>query len=258
MPALHSFRATKPLVDELHLLFGNPPGKILSNGLPDLGLNCFAKAFVTGFLARLQGLEVDFVIGRALWLHGDGRRASPFLIDPHAWVGTRHGFVLDLSIHALNGWNYITAGCRPFDGATQPVVRITNNRKKFDLVRSGRSPWEPGLQLFYQANAHEAFGFESIHHIGRTINSPHGRQIASRYPAQNVFAKAILHLHGLLDESRTPFGNCPQAEAWEQLANWKVDAVGALAEAFQLPPSLAAHAAATDSIMGCAPSCEAA
>src|ERR1043166_3484514 len=46
------FHVTRPLLDDLHLLLANTPGKILSNGLADLGLNCYAKAFVTGFLAR--------------------------------------------------------------------------------------------------------------------------------------------------------------------------------------------------------------
>jgi len=215
------------LLDDLHLLFANPPGKILANGLPDLGLNCYAKAFVTTFLARLQGIPADFVAGRVLYTPVT-TQPFPFLIDPHAWTGTRDGLVIDLSIHELNGWRRVAAGCVPMAGASSPAVRFTAKPEEFEALLASSPQLPRGLHIFYQGQALERFAFKLIHRIGETINSPHGRRIAARYPGNNVIAKAILHLHGLIEGTRESFEGYTQENAWDRLAAWPVDAVAEL------------------------------
>jgi hypothetical protein len=217
------------VLEDLHLLFANPPGKILSNGLPDLGLNCYAKAYITTFLARLQGIELDFITGRALYVPST-TEPFPFLIDPHAWAGTRDGLVVDLSIHQLNGWSRVAAGCYAAAGTSNPVVLFTARPDQFDELLKGCPRLPPGLHVFYHGRVLEKFSFETLHRIGQTINSPHGRRIAARHPGNNVFAKAILHLHGLVTGTREPLaGDRTQEEAWDRLAEWDVDAVSELA-----------------------------
>jgi len=215
------------VIDDLHLLFANPPGKLLANGVPDLGLNCYAKAFVTTFLARLQGIPADFVMGRVLYAPVT-TQPFPFLIDPHAWTGTRDGLVIDLSIHELNGWGRVAAGCVPVAGVSSPTVNFTVGADKFKSLLTNFPRLPLGLHIFYQGTMLERFAFKVIHRIGETINSPHGRRIAARYPGDNVIAKAILHLHGLVEGTRDSFEGCTQENAWDRLAAWPVDAVAKL------------------------------
>jgi hypothetical protein len=58
------------------------------------------------------------------------------------------------------------------------------------------------------------------------IHSPFSDQVSERFPRDDeIYAKAILHLSGVLERSRHSLRAVPQWEAWEQIAKLPTGAI---------------------------------
>lgn len=216
------------LLPELRLLFEAHRGNTLANGNADAGFNCYAKAFVSVYLARLQGLPASLCEGRALLAWVRPQPCMAYRIDPHAWAGLPGGRVLDLSINHFDGRKYFTTGHCAIHEAEPIAALATSEALRFDTVMNQARALPFGVHLFYHLVREYPFEFERLQIGAEAVNSPPTRALAANRGAANLLARAILHLHGLLTDKRAPLPTAVQAEAWEMLAAWDVDAVAEL------------------------------
>lgn len=222
-------RITEGLLLELKLLFENPGGAALANGMIDAGFNCFSKALVTSFLAQLQGFETHFCSGQALVAWVRPQPWTAYHIDPHAWVITKAGRIMDLSITELDGQKYFTAGHTPLPDRTAAITpRCTFSAKRFQNSVASVSQLSVGAHAFYYEQKRNAVTFDDLNDAGMKVNSPPTKAILARWPNDNVLAKAILHSHLVLTGERSPLRGQSQIEAWMQLADWRIDALAEL------------------------------
>lgn len=221
---IRTLQINRRMLEELRLLFDNRRGGKLPNGLVDFGFNCYAKAFVTVFLARMQGIEAQACAGKAFlaWIRPKPSRA--YLIQPHAWTRAITGAIIDLSINQVEGRDFFTSGHEVIDGL-QPVNAQPVSQLEFDRLVSSPPRLPMGSHVFYHAERLNGLSFEVLGKAAAHINSPPTREIAGRYPRNNVIAKAVLHLHGLVAGDREPLQAFNQDDAWAQLARWDVDAM---------------------------------
>lgn len=218
-------RITAGALEDLRLLFENTRGGILPNGKIDAGFNCYAKAFVTVYLARLQGLAADHCAGRAFLAWAQPGRTIAGIIEPHAWAGLRSGVAIDLSINRFEGANFVTTGHVPVQGEPGVSARTAANVREFAAMQAQLPHLPPGVHVCYYAQRSLRFRFDELRRAGKLINSPPTRAIAARYGKNDVLAKAVLHLHGVALGERGRLAASSQADAWDELARWEIDAM---------------------------------
>jgi hypothetical protein len=218
-------RITAGALEDLRLLFENTRGGVLPNGKIDAGFNCYAKAFVTVYLARLQGLPADHCAGRAFLVWAQPGRTIAGIIEPHAWAGLRSGASIDLSINRFEGANFLTTGHAPLSGEPVVLVRTTSNAQEFSAMQAELSQLPLGVHLRYHVKGSVRFRFDELRRAGKTINSPPTRAIAARYGRNDVVAKAVLHLHWVATGERDRLSAASQDDAREALARWDIDAM---------------------------------
>ncbi len=220
-----ALQLTPGLFAGLRLLFEHPAGGTLPNGNVDLGYNCFAKGFVTAWLARLQGIAADHYAGRALVAWVRPQPSTGHRIDPHAWAGVWPGTVLDLSITNLDGREFYSAGHEPVPGIVPVSAHAVGNSERFEELHKSPPPLPLGAHVFYHATLFAPFDFSAARIGPERLNSPPTKEIAARYPGNPVVAKAILHLHRVALGEHPPLTARSQEEAWEMLARWNVNVV---------------------------------
>lgn len=222
------FFITSALLAEIGLLFDNRSGGTLPNGYIDAGYNCYAKAFVTSYLARLQGLEADLHEGRGLMVLARGENSLASRVDPHAWATLRSNGVIDLSIGNFGGRRHFTCGHRPLKDAAPVRARLANSAQEFERFFCFLPSLPRGGYLFLHSRRRRPFRFADIREVMPPINSPPTRAFVDRYLGTPVIAKAVLHLHHVIGGRRATLPVRNQDEAWARLAAWPVDALGEL------------------------------
>ena len=216
------------LLPELGRLFNNRRGPELPNGHADLGFNCRAKAFVAMYLARLRGLPVDICRGELLVAEKGADRYYSYHIAPHAWVGSPTASVIDLSMRDFQDRKFLPViGGNALD-QTPWHVAVTAEAMKFQEFGRDCPRLADGAHMLYWMNEIRVFRFEELAMGGRAVTSEATREIAARYPGNNVIAKAILHLHTVAKGTRFSLVAETQKKAWDELARWQIDAVDAL------------------------------
>ncbi|MEO5960883.1 MAG: hypothetical protein ABIZ49_12590 [Opitutaceae bacterium] len=217
-------RIVPSLLEEMQLLFEAPSEAPLPNGNVDAGFNCYAKAFTTVYLARLQGIAADHCAGRALlvWVQETGRLAGT--IEPHAWAGVRSGGAIDLSINNFRGAKFFSVGHVPVAEALTVTTQSTFDAREFEHLKASSSALPVGAYLFYHSQARRFFNFSRLREPMFLLNSPPTLALMERHGKNAVLAKALLHLHWLLTGQRQPMEVSDQNEAWSTLASWRIDA----------------------------------
>ena len=219
---------TPALLDELSLLFENAKGGPLPCEATDAGFNCYAKAFVTCYLARLQGIAAEHCDGKAfLVLEREGVSLT-CEIEPHAWAGSRWGVVFDLSINHVFGRNHITAGHAQLPAVDTVVTHVTTDVRQFERWCAPVRELTDGDHLCLHLMRCEKFRFGDLQRGAQRVKSPPTQAIAARYKDNNVLAKAILHLHWLVSGRCEPLRSRTQDAAWDYLAAWQVEPVSEL------------------------------
>ncbi|MBI4622854.1 MAG: hypothetical protein HY736_06465 [Verrucomicrobia bacterium] len=220
------------LLDELSLLFENAKGGPLPYEATDAGFNCYAKAFVTCYLARLQGIAADHCDGRAFLVLKRPENLLTCEIEPHAWSGSRWGEAFDLSINHFVGQNYITAGHVPLAGVKPVVTHVTADARQYARWCTSGGELPDGSHLILHLMRWERFRFGDLQRGAQRVKSPPTQAIAARYKNNNVLAKAILHLHWLVGGRCEPLRSRTQDAAWDYLAAWQVEPVRELRAAW--------------------------
>jgi hypothetical protein len=227
-------KISPPLLRDFGLLFDTPAGARLPNGHLDTGWNCHAKAYVTVYLARLQGIAADYCEGRAYAVARSGNVAPAFLIDPHGWAGVDRG-VVDLSGRELFGHRHYTVGHDKMSGMVSPRVGHVRDAADFSRLRATRARLAPGNYLFFFEHHRRAFDFYSLHHGVNQLNSKPSRQLLSGFRnGDQVLAKAILHLHRITRGERHVLHAATQLDAWTEVARMEGDAMAELEVIWQL------------------------
>jgi len=213
------------LLPQLGLLFDSRRGQKLADGYSDCGFNCFAKAFVAMYLARLRGLPVDLCEGEALIVEKLPGRYYTSWVRIHAWVGSPATQVIDLSIRDFKNRKFLPIVNGIVYDWNPWAVAMTRSETEFRRFRASCPGLSPGAHMLYWMKEISPFVFDRLNLGGRAVCSDATRQIAARYPGNNVIAKAILHLHRVADGERLPLIAETQKLAWDELARWQIDAV---------------------------------
>jgi hypothetical protein len=217
-------RITPSLLEETRLLFEAPSHRPLENGNRDAGFNCFAKAFATAYLARLQGIAADHCAGRAFlgWVRESERIACT--IEPHGWAGVRSGGAIDLSINNYRGAKFFSVGHVPVPEALNVTTGTTFDAREFEHLKASIASLPVGAYLFYHVQARKFFNFSRLKQPMFLLNSPPTLALMDRHGKDTALPKALLHLHRLVTGLRKPLETANQDEAWRLLADWRIDA----------------------------------
>jgi len=212
---------------ELHLLFGGTKGRV-DNGIPDGGWNCFAKAFVTMYLCRFRGMEVDVCDGKLLI--GQKNVSSPHLttIEPHAWVGSPQIGVIDLSIHDFEGRNFLPIFQDNAIDISDWVVGTTLKESEFLRISDEFCNLRKDSYMLYFLERNRLFEFEDLFSGSRAVNSPVTTKLLEKFNDDSLLAKGILHLYKFLEGKQNAIALVNRIEAWESLNKWDVDAFSEL------------------------------
>lgn len=226
----HLLSITPSLLNELSLLFESAKGGPLPYAATDAGFNCYAKSFVTCYLARLQGIAADHCEGNAFLAlrRSDGPATLTCEIEPHAWAGSQWGLVFDLSINHFLNREYLAAGTTPLAGVDSAATHITSNVHEFEQWCAAAGELAQGSHVFLHLKKWVKFRFGDLQLNARRVKSPPTQAIVARYPGNNVLAKSILHLHWLVAGRRDPLRAADQDAAWDSLAAWSVDPLSEL------------------------------
>jgi hypothetical protein len=226
---------TTELLTELGLLFNSPAGGKLPNGNLDTGWNCYAKAFVTVFLARLQGIAADYCEGRAYAVSRRPETGPDYAIEPHAWAGLREGWVIDLAGADVHDHTHYTVGHRRLPGMASPTLVSVENMPDLLRLMAARPKLATGNYVIFMEESRRPFSFFDLRTPQRRIKSLPTRQLLERFgPKSDILSKAILHLHRLRRGERPPLTARDQASAWQELAAWTVNATRELEVVWRL------------------------
>jgi hypothetical protein len=217
-------------LEELHHLFGTPQGR-LPTGKADYGFNCYAKSFVVMYLCRLQGMAVDVCLGELFIMQKSIQNKYFAVVEPHAWVGSPKHRVIDLSIVDFEDHHFLPVYKDEVVGDNDWNVATTLKEAFFQEIRQNFRSLPGNSYMLYYLRKNRLFVFEDLVLGGKAANSPPTTALTSQYAENNVFAKAILHLHLFLEENRTSLRSMSRREAWDSLGNWRVEAVDELRKA---------------------------
>ncbi len=243
MPSLE----LRKILPEIHHLLWSPPEPLVerlapSEGLttasvfPDGGWNCRDHTFVSIFLALMQGLEARAVHGR-LWLIDppatpafDGKVIQ---VHPHSWMQVKGRGIFDLSLRLDNqvlpsSWEPWPVQAILDNDAFPPMsAQLATLEHVEAFAQAQQFAGEHYVRLLaYLPEAAQMPNARALDQWATFIHSPFSDQVSERFPRDDeIYAKAILHLSGVLERSRHSLRAVPQWEAWEQIAKLPTGAI---------------------------------